>query len=86
MVNKYDTKQHLKYNNYGFSDKSSDDVKTYLASQKLPLSLDTKEKRNCFIEKWDKDWIIQNGKLVHKPLNLTVVPDGERTTVFKGIY
>jgi hypothetical protein len=51
MANKYDAKLYNKYNNYGFSDKSLDDVKTYLASQKLPLSLDTKEKRKRFIEK-----------------------------------
>jgi hypothetical protein len=45
MANKYDTKIYLKLNNYGFSDKSLDDGKNYLATQKLPLSLNTKEKR-----------------------------------------
>jgi hypothetical protein len=84
-MNTYDAKIYLKLNNYGFSDKSLDDVKTYLATQKLPVSLDTKEKRKRFIEKWNKDWEMRNGKLVYKPLNLTVVPDGERNTVLKGI-
>jgi hypothetical protein len=29
---------------------------------------------------------MRNGKLIYKPLNLTVVPDGERNTILKGIY
>ncbi len=85
-MNTYDAKIYLKLNNNGFSDKSLDDVKTYLASQKLPLSLHTKEKRKRFIEKWNKDWEMRNGKLIYKPLNLTVISDGERNTVLKTIY
>jgi hypothetical protein len=29
---------------------------------------------------------MRNGKLVYTPLNLAVVPDGERNTILKGIY
>jgi hypothetical protein len=29
---------------------------------------------------------MRNNKLVYTPINLTVVPDGERNTVLKGIY
>jgi hypothetical protein len=86
MSNKYDAKLYNKYNNYGYSDKSLDDINTYLATQKLPVSLDTKEKRKHFIEKWNKDWEVRSNKLVYTPLNLTVVPDGERNTILKGIY
>jgi hypothetical protein len=86
MANKYDADLYLKYNNYGFSDKSISDVKTYLATQALPASLNTSQKRTCFIQKWSKDWEMRNGKLVYTPLNLTVVPHGERNAVLKGIY
>lgn len=52
---------------------------------KTPLIL-TKEKRKRFLEKWDKEWEKEQVKLVYKPLNLTVVPDGERNTVLMGLY
>jgi hypothetical protein len=86
MANKYDPDIYLKLNNYGFSDKSISDVKTYLATQALPVSLNTSQKRTRFIQKWSKDWRIDQGKLIYTPLNLTVVSDGERDTVLKGIY
>jgi hypothetical protein len=86
MANKYDADIYLKLNNYGFSDKSIADVKNYLANQTLPISLNTSQKRTRFIEKWSKDWEVRNGKLIYTPLNLTVVSDGERNTVLKGIY
>jgi hypothetical protein len=86
MANKYDADLYMKYNNYGFSDKSISDVKNYLATQTLPISLNTSQKRTRFIQKWSKDWETRNGKLIYKPLNLTVVPDSERDTILKGIY
>jgi hypothetical protein len=86
MANKYDPDIYLKLNNYGFSDKSISDVKTYLGTQALPVSLNTSQKRTRFIQKWSKDWEMRNGKLIYKPLNLTVVSDGERNTVLKTIY
>jgi hypothetical protein len=75
MANKYDADIYLKLNNYGFSDKSIADVKNYLATQTLPVSLNASQKRTRFTQKWSKDWEMRNGKLVYKPLNLTVVPD-----------
>jgi hypothetical protein len=86
MANKYDANIYLKLNNYGFSDKSISNVKTYLATQTLPALLNTSQKRTRFKQKWSKDWEVRSNKLVYKPLNLTVVPDGERNTVLKGIY
>jgi hypothetical protein len=86
MANKYDADLYLKYNNYGFSDKSIADVKTYLANQTLPISLNTSQKRTRFKQKWSKDWEVRSNKLVYTLLNLTVVPDGERNTILKGIY
>jgi hypothetical protein len=82
MANKYDADFYLKYNNYGYSDKSLSDVKTYLANQTLPLSLNTSQKRTRFKQKWE----VRSNKLVYTPPNLTVVPDGERNTVLKTIY
>jgi hypothetical protein len=86
MANKYDADIYLKLSNYGFSDTSISDVKNYLATQTPPVSLNISQKRTRFIQKWSKDWEMRNGKLVYKPLNLTVIPDGERNTVLKGIY
>jgi hypothetical protein len=78
MANKYDADLYMKYNNYDFSDKSISDVKNYLATQTLPISLNTSQKRTRFKQKWNIDWETRNGKLVYTPLNLTVVPEGER--------
>jgi hypothetical protein len=86
MANKYDADIYLKLNNYGFSDKSISDVKNYLATQTLPVSLNTSQKRTRFKQKWSKYWEMRNGKLVYTPLNLTVVPDEERNSVLKTIY
>jgi hypothetical protein len=86
MANKYDADLYLKYNNYGYSDKSISDVKTYSANQTLPLSLNTSQKRTRFKQEWDKDWEVRSNKLVYTPLNLTVFPHGERNTVLKTIY
>jgi hypothetical protein len=86
MANKYDAELYMKYSNYGFSDKSISDVKNYLATQTFPISLNTSQKRTRFIKKWSKDWEMRNGKLIYKPLNLTVVPDGERNTVLKSVH
>jgi hypothetical protein len=86
MANKYDPDLYLKYNNYGFSKKNLDDVKEYLKTQKLPLSLNTTQKKTRFKQKWNKDWEIKNNKLIYIPLNLTVVPDDERNDVLKEMY
>jgi hypothetical protein len=85
-MNKYDPDIYLKLNNFGYSDKSIADVKTYLATQTLPVSLNTSQKRTRFIQKWSKDWEVRSNKLIYTPLNLTVVSDGERNTVLKTIY
>lgn len=86
MANKYDSKLYLKLNNYGYSDQSLTDIKAFLATKKLPESLDTTQKRKRFKEKWGDNWKVLSGKLIYSPLNLTVVPDGERNDVLKKIY
>ena len=83
---KYDSGLYLKLNNYGYTDQSLADVKSYLQSQALPESLDMTQKKTRFIKKWGKDWENQSDKLIYKPLNLTVVPDDERDEVLKTIY
>jgi hypothetical protein len=57
-----------------------------LLNQKLPVSLDTRRNTNAF-EKMEQDRgdeKLENSS--YKPLNLTVVSDGERNTVLKTIY
>jgi hypothetical protein len=83
MSQKYQPGLFLTLNNYGFSDASLAEVKAYLATRTLPVSMDTNAKKRRFIQKWSKDWKITLGKLIYTPLNLTVVPDDERNNVLK---
>ena len=97
MANKYDPDLYNKYNNFGFSDANIAEVISYLqplnstrilpvSSRLFPDSMDTPRKKSRFAEKWAKDWEVKDGKLVYTPLNLTVVPNGERDDVLKTIY
>ena len=83
---KYDAGLYLQLNNYGYSDESLANIKAYLLHKTIPKSLDTTQKIRRFRDKWGKDWEIQNGKIMYKPLNLTVVPDDERDVVLKKMY
>ena len=82
----YDASLYLKLNNYGYSDESITLVKEYLRTRKLLESLNNPGKRSRFLAKWEKDFKIQNDKLVYIPLNLIVVPDGERENILKTVY
>jgi hypothetical protein len=66
--------------------KSITDVKEYLKTRKLPESLDNSSKIKRFLAKWEKDFKIENDKLVFGPLILIVVPDDKRNDVLKRIY
>ena len=86
MSHKFDSGLYLQLNNYGFSAQSLAKIKTFLLHQTLPESLDTAQKKRRFKQKWGQDWAIESGKLIYKPLNLTVVPDDERDSVLKKLY
>ena len=77
---------YLQLNNFNYSDESIKQVKEYLRTRKLPESLDNSGKKKRFLAKWEKDFKIENDKLVYSPLNLTVVPDDKRNDVLKKIY
>jgi IS30 family transposase len=82
----YKPSTYLRLNNLKYDDQSITQVKEYLRTRKLPESLDNSGKRKRFLAKWEKDFKIENDKLVYTPLNLIVVPDDERDVVLKKIY
>ena len=86
MSHKFDSGLYLQLNNYGYSVQSLADIRAYLLHQTLPESLNTAQKKRRFKQKWAQDWAIESGKLIYKPLNLTVVPDDERDSVLKKLY
>jgi hypothetical protein len=77
---------YLQLNNFNYSDESIKQVKEYLRTRILPESLDNSGKKKRFLAKWEKNFKIENDKLVYSPLNLIVVPDDKRNDVLKKIY
>jgi hypothetical protein len=86
MNNKYNSGLYLQLNNFDYSDQNIAQVKEYLKTRQLPVSLDTNGKIKRFLAKWEKDFKIDNDKLVYSPLKLIVVPDDKRNDVLKKIY
>jgi hypothetical protein len=82
----YNPSLYLTLNNFNYSDQNIAQVKEYLRTRTLPNSLDNSGKRKRFLAKWEKDFTIDNDKLVYSPLNLIVVPDDKRNDVLKKIY
>jgi hypothetical protein len=78
--------RYLTLNNYGYSNDSIDMVKEYLRTRVLPESLNNSGKKKRFLAKWEKDFKIENDKLVYTPENLIVVGDDERNDVLLKIY
>jgi hypothetical protein len=74
---------YLQLNNLNDSDESIKQVKEYLRKSNLPGSLDNSSKKKRFLAKWEKDFKIENDKLVYSPLNLIVIPDDKRNDVLK---
>jgi hypothetical protein len=77
---------YLQLNNFNYSDQSIAEIKEFLRTRKLPGSSDNSGKQKRFLAKWEKDFKIENDKLVYSPLNLIVVPDDKRNDVLKKIY
>ena len=73
-------------NNYGFDNDSIEMVKEYLRTRQLPDSLNSGTKIKRFLAKWDKEWKVENNKLMYIPENLEVVPSDDRNKVLLGIY
>jgi hypothetical protein len=76
---------YFQLNSFNYSDESIKQVKDYLRTRKLPESLDNSGKLKRFLAKWEKDFKIENDKLVYSPLNLKVVPDDKRNDVCEDI-
>jgi hypothetical protein len=82
----YNPSLYLTLNNYGYSPQSIAQVKEYLRTRNFPDSIDTSGKKKRFLAEWEKDFKIDNDKLVYSPLNLIVVLDDKRNDVLKKIY
>ena len=73
-----------KLNNYIWSDEEIDKVKQYLLNRTLP-AFKTNFQRDRFIEKY-KSFVVENNKLIYKPLNLEVIPNNKRDETLKAFY
>lgn len=82
----FDASLFLTLNNYGYSNESIAMVKEYLRTRELPESLDNSGKRRRFLAKWEKDFTVENNKLIYIPLKLEVVPDDKRNDVLLKTY
>ena len=82
----FDASLFLTLNNYGYSNESIAMVKEYLRTREIPESINNSGKRKRFLAKWEKDFKIENNKLIYIPLKLEVVPDDKRYEVLLKIY
>ena len=69
-----------KLNNYDWSDEQIEIVKNYILNGVLPS-----QKKKRFIEKY-KDFVVENNKIIYKPLNLEVIPNDKKEETLKRFY
>ena len=67
-------------NNYDWSDDQIEIVKRYILNGVLPS-----QKKKRFIEKY-KDFVVENNKIIYKPLNLEVIPNDKRDETLQRFY
>jgi hypothetical protein len=82
----FDASLFLTLNNYGYSNESIAMVKEYLRTREIPESINNSGKRKRFLAKWEKDFKLENNKLIYIPLKLEVVPNDKRYEVLLKIY
>ena len=73
-----------KLNNYNWNDEEIEKVKQYILNKVLP-SFKTNFQRDRFLEKY-KHFVVENNKLIYKPLNLEVIPNDKRDETLKAFY
>lgn len=73
-----------KLNNYDWSDEQILIIKDYILKSVYPI-FKTNAQKNRFIEKY-KDFIIENNKLIFKPLNLEVIANNNIEITLKQFY
>jgi len=73
-----------KLNNYNWSDEEIEKVKKYILNRVIPV-FKTNFQRDRFIEKY-KNFVVENNKLIYKPLNLEVIPNDKRDETLKNFY
>ena len=73
-----------KLNNYNWNDEEIEKVKNYILHKSLP-NFRTNYLRNRFIEKY-KDFIVEDNKLIYKPLYLEVIPNDKRDETLQKFY
>ena len=73
-----------KLNNYNWSDEEIEKAKQYILNKVIPV-FKTNFQRDRFIEKY-KNFVVENNKLIYKPLNLEVIPNDKRDETLKNFY
>ena len=73
-----------KLNNYNWNDEEIEKVKQYILNRVVP-AFKTNFQRDRFIEKY-KHFVVENNKLIYKPLNLEVIPNDKRDETLKAFY
>ena len=65
-----------KLNNYNWNDEEIENVKNYISKRVYPF-FKTNAQKDRFIDKYN-DFIIENNKLIFKPLMLELIPNNKR--------
>ena len=71
-------------NNYNWNDENINNVKNYILNGWLP-SFKTNYQKDKFIQRF-KDFVIENDKIIYKPLNLEVVPNNKKDEILNEFY
>ena len=67
-----------KLQQYNFTQENINHIINYLKTKTIPPKLNTRQ-RKAFVEKFDKDFIVDKSMLIYKPLDLMVIPsDNEK--------
>ena len=71
-------------NNYNWNDENINNIKNYILNGWLP-SFKTNYQKDKFIQRF-KDFVIENDKIIYKPLNLEVVPNNKKDEILNEFY
>ena len=77
-----------KLQQYNFTQENINHIINYLKTKTISPKLNTRQ-RKAFVEKFDKDFVVEKGMLIYKPLDLMVIPsDNEKikNKVLQQVY
>ena len=71
-------------NNYDYSDENIEIIKNYVQNNILPSSFTYYKKRRYKLM-FKKDFVVENGELIYKPLNLQVIHNKDKEDILKSV-